>query len=91
MRFFQITSLLRGQNAIRSSTSASSEYVTNFLEQVAHIALTPNKRYDIAVDELTGEETSAILSSASGRKITYAAFDPEVFRSDNDDIAGMFV
>ena len=51
----------------------------------------PNKRYDIAVDELTGEETAAILSSASGRKITYAAFDPEVFRSDNDDIADMFV
>ena len=58
---------------------------------MVHIAWTPNKRYDIAVDELTGEETAAILSSASGRKITYAAFDPEVFRADNDDIADMFV
>jgi len=49
------------------------------------------QRYDIAADELTGEETAAIFSRASGRKITYAAFDPEVFRADNDDMADMFV
>ncbi len=58
---------------------------------MVHITLTPNQQYDIAVDELTYEETAAIFSSARGRKITHAAFDPEVFRADKDDIADVFV
>jgi len=48
------------------------------------------KRIDIAGDELTGEETAAILSKASGREIKYEGFDPEFLRKDNEDFAKMF-
>ena len=48
------------------------------------------KRFDIAGDELTGEESAAILSKASGREIKYEGFDPEFMRKDNEDFAIMF-
>jgi len=48
------------------------------------------KRIDIAGDELTGEETAAILSKASSREITYECFDPEFMRKDSADMADMF-
>ena len=48
------------------------------------------KRIDIAGDELTGEETAAILSKASGREIKYEGFDSENLRKDSGDMADMF-
>ena len=48
------------------------------------------KRIDIAGDELTGEESAAVLSKASGRKIRYEGFDPEILRKDNEDFAAMY-
>ena len=48
------------------------------------------KRFDIAGDELTGDETASILSKASGREIKYEGFDPEFLRKDNEDFAKMF-
>jgi len=48
------------------------------------------KRIDIAGDKLTGEETAAILSKASGHEIKYEGFDPEFMRKDNEDFAIMF-
>ena len=48
------------------------------------------KRIDIAGDELTGEETAAILSKASGNEMKYEGFDPEFMRKDNADFAKMF-
>ncbi len=48
------------------------------------------KRFDIADDELTGKETVAVISKASGRDIGYEGFDPEVMRADNADFAEMF-
>jgi len=49
-----------------------------------------SKRIDIAGDELTGDETAAILSKASGSEIKYEGFDPEFMRKDNADFAKMF-
>lgn len=49
-----------------------------------------SKRIDIAGDKLTGEETAAVLSKASGREIKYEGFDPEFLRKDNEDFAKMF-
>jgi len=49
-----------------------------------------NKRIDITGDELTGDETAAILSKASGSEIKYEGFDPELMRKDNADFAKMF-
>ena len=48
------------------------------------------KRFDIAGDELTGKETVAVISKASGRDIGYEDFDPEFMRADNADFAEMF-
>jgi uncharacterized protein YbjT (DUF2867 family) len=48
------------------------------------------KRFDIAGDELTGKETVATISKASGRDIGYEGFDPEFMRADNADFAEMF-
>ena len=48
------------------------------------------KRIDIAGDELTGEETAAVLSKASNQDIKYEGFDPEFMKKDNADFAKMF-
>jgi uncharacterized protein YbjT (DUF2867 family) len=48
------------------------------------------KRYDIAGDELTGEEVAAILSRATGREIQYQSISPDLIRADNEDFAMMF-
>ena len=48
------------------------------------------QRFDIAGDELTGKETVATISRASGRTIGYEGFDPEFMRAENPDFAEMF-
>jgi uncharacterized protein YbjT (DUF2867 family) len=48
------------------------------------------ERFDIAGDELTGKETVAVVSKASGRDIGYEGFDPEFMRAENPDFAEMF-
>ncbi len=49
------------------------------------------QRFDIAGDDLTGEQTVAVISKASGRNIGYEGFDPEFMRAENSDFADMFV
>ena len=49
------------------------------------------KRFDIAGDELTGEQTVAAISKASGKDIGYEGFDPEYMRAENADFAEMFL
>lgn len=48
------------------------------------------KRYDLAGDDLSGEECAAILSKASGKSITYEGFDPEYLKTQSEDLAVMF-
>jgi len=48
------------------------------------------KRVDIAGDKLTGEETANLLSKVSGREIRYEGFDPDLLRTNSNDIADMF-
>jgi uncharacterized protein YbjT (DUF2867 family) len=48
------------------------------------------KRYDIAGDELTGTETAAVLSKASGQTIDYSQVPIEVIRGMSEDLALMF-
>jgi uncharacterized protein YbjT (DUF2867 family) len=47
-------------------------------------------RFDIAGDELTGEDVAAILSKLTGRKVHYEGFPPDVLRSQSEDLALMF-
>jgi len=48
------------------------------------------KRYDIAGDDLTGEEAVAQISKATGRAITYQGFPADAMREQSPDMADMF-
>jgi len=48
------------------------------------------RRFDIAGDELTGEEAAAILSKVTGREVYYEGFPPDVLRAQSEDLALMF-
>jgi len=48
------------------------------------------RRFDIAGDELTGEESAAILSKVTGREVQYQGFRPDVLRAQSEDMARMF-
>ena len=48
------------------------------------------RRFDIAGDELTGEEAAATLSKVTGRKVHYEGFPPDVLRAQSEDMALMF-
>lgn len=48
------------------------------------------KRYDIAGDELSGSESAAVVSRASGREIRYEGFPADYLRADSEDMALMF-
>jgi uncharacterized protein YbjT (DUF2867 family) len=48
------------------------------------------QRFDFAGDELSGDETVALVSKVSGRNLSYEGFDPEMMREDNADFAEMF-
>jgi len=48
------------------------------------------KRIDIAGDDLTGEESAAILSKASGRSIVFESLAPDMLRKDSEDMYLMF-
>jgi len=47
-------------------------------------------RFDIAGDELTGEEAAAVLSKVTGREVHYEGFPPDVLRAQSEDMARMF-
>ena len=48
------------------------------------------RRFDIAGDELTGDETAAALSKATGQTLRYEGFPPDVLRAQSEDMALMF-
>jgi len=47
------------------------------------------RRFDIAGDELTGEEAAAFLSKVTGREVHYEGFPPDVLRAQSEDMALM--
>jgi uncharacterized protein YbjT (DUF2867 family) len=48
------------------------------------------RRFDIAGDELTGEEAAAILSKVTGHEVHYEELPPDVLRAQSEDMALMF-
>ena len=48
------------------------------------------RRFDIAGDELTGDQAAAILSKVTGREIRYEGFPPAVLRAQSEDMARTF-
>ena len=47
-------------------------------------------RFEIAGDELTGEEAAAILSKVTGRQVHYEGFPSDLLRAQSEDLARMF-
>jgi len=45
------------------------------------------RRFDIAGDELTGEEAAAILSKVTGREVRYEGFPADVLHAQSEDLA----
>jgi uncharacterized protein YbjT (DUF2867 family) len=48
------------------------------------------RRFDIAGDELTGDEVAAILSRETGRPVRYEGFPADALRAQSEDLARMF-
>lgn len=48
------------------------------------------KRFDIAGDELTGEESATILSETSGHKLSFESLPISVVKEQSSDMAAMF-
>jgi uncharacterized protein YbjT (DUF2867 family) len=48
------------------------------------------RRFDIAGDELTGEQAAEILSDAAGHRIRYRALAPAALRAESEELAAMF-
>ncbi len=48
------------------------------------------KRFDYAGDELTGNESAAILTQATGHPIQYESFPVSVLKEQSEDMAAMF-
>jgi uncharacterized protein YbjT (DUF2867 family) len=48
------------------------------------------RRFDIAGDELTGEEAAGTLSRVTGHAVHYEGFPPDALRAQSEDMAVMF-
>jgi uncharacterized protein YbjT (DUF2867 family) len=48
------------------------------------------RRFDIAGDAITGDETAAVLSKVIGREFAYEGFPPDALRAQSEDLALMF-
>lgn len=48
------------------------------------------RRFDIAGDELTGDQAAAVFSKVTGREIHYAGFPADALRAQGEDLVRMF-
>jgi len=48
------------------------------------------QRFDIAGDELSGDDSVAVLSNVTSREFVYEGFPPEALRAQSEDLALMF-
>ncbi len=68
--------------------------VKNIGDFVAHIIIQREavfgKRFDFAGDELTGEQTAAILTQKTGHQVQYEGFPVSVLKQQSEDMAAMF-
>lgn len=49
-----------------------------------------SQRYDLAGDDLTGDDVAAILSQVTEREIVYQGFPPDALREQSEDLAIMY-
>jgi uncharacterized protein YbjT (DUF2867 family) len=93
---WMVSSLCQGKLAMALPANRSLQQITvadigAFVSAVIERGGTVfDRRFDIAGDELTGENAAAILSKVTGRKVHYEGFPPAVLRAQGEDMALMF-
>ena len=93
---WMLSGLRQGKLAMALPASRSLQQITvadigEFVAAVIERSDTVfGRRFDIAGDELTGEEAAAILSRVTGREVHYEGFPPDVLRAQSEDMALMF-
>ncbi len=93
---WMLSSLRQGKLAMAMPASRSLQQITvadigAFVAAVIERNDTVfGRRFEIAGDELTGQEAAAILSKVMGREVRYEGFPPDVLRAQNEDLARMF-
>ena len=93
---WMLSSLRQGKLAMALPASRSLQQITvadigAFVAAVIERGDTVfGRRFDIAGDELTGEEAAAVLAKATGREVHYEGFPPDVLRAQSEDMALMF-
>jgi uncharacterized protein YbjT (DUF2867 family) len=91
-----LSSLRQGKFAMALPASRSLQQITvaDIGAFVATVIERSNavfgRRFDIAGDELTGEEAAAILTKVTGRAVHYEGFPSNVLRAQSEDLARMF-
>ena len=69
------------------SLSNLGEFVTSVIEKREAVF---GQRFDIAGDQVSGNEMADILTQATGQTITYESFPTDELRKFDDDMAAMF-
>src|SRR6266404_2207771 len=93
---WMLSSLRQGKLAMAMPASRSLQQITvadigAFVAAVIERNDTVfGRRFEIAGDELTGQEAAAILSKVMDREVRYEGFPPDVLRAQNEDLARMF-
>jgi len=93
---WMLSSLRQGKLAMAMPASRSLQQITvadigAFVAAVIERNDTVfGRRFEIAGDELTGQEAAAILSKVMGREVRYEGVSPDVLRAQNEDLARMF-
>jgi uncharacterized protein YbjT (DUF2867 family) len=93
---WSLSSLSQGKLAVALPASRSLQqiaaadigaFVTAVIERGDTVF---GRRFDIAGDELTGEQAAAILSKATGRELRYEGFPPDVLHAQSEELPLMF-
>src|SRR5258708_23687760 len=93
---WMLSSLRQGKLTMAMPASRSLQQITvadigTFVAAVIERGATVfGRRFDIAGDELTGEEAAATLSKVTGREVHYEGFPPDVLRAQSADMARVF-
>ncbi len=102
--YFMENALLESSlSAIKTGTLAMAIPTDQVLQQIAtedigeFVAAVAERRtsvfgqrYDLAGDELDGEQAAALLSKSAGHPVSYQGISPDVIRSFSEDLAIMF-
>jgi uncharacterized protein YbjT (DUF2867 family) len=88
LRQGKLAMALPGSRSLQQITAADiGAFVATVVERADTVF---GRRFDIAGDELTGEEAAAILSKVIGLQVHYEGLPPDMLRAQGEDMTLMF-